>query len=232
MPQPTDHPAGINSEARRYSKAGHVLDLLRADILSNALAPGQKLTFQFLGQRYEAGLSPLREALCQLVGLGLVKLENQRGFSVAPMSGEDLVFIIAMRRHVETEGLRLSIRNGGESWRRQLRQAISSFDEVGAMAGDLSPIDQPWSDAHRRVHYTYISACGSHALLHLFGQVHDQFVRYRHITLPTHSWMAATARDHDEIAAAAMAGDESTAIARLNAHLNDIAQVVLSNFSA
>jgi DNA-binding GntR family transcriptional regulator len=62
---------------------------LRHDILDGTLAPGLKLRFEMLRERYGVGASTLREALTRLVGDALVTSEEQRGFRVAEVSLDD-----------------------------------------------------------------------------------------------------------------------------------------------
>ena len=63
--------------------AGRVLALMRSDILELRLEPGSKLLFEALREKYDVGLSPLRESLSRLVVEGLVVGEDRRGFRVA-----------------------------------------------------------------------------------------------------------------------------------------------------
>lgn len=87
-----------NSYGSSFSKASEALRRMRADIVAGALKPDQKLSFKYLVSRYGVGTSPLREALCQLAGQGLVDLESQRGFRLAPVSKADLMDVISLRR--------------------------------------------------------------------------------------------------------------------------------------
>src|ERR687889_597433 len=71
--------------------SGRVLALMRNDILELRLEPGSKLLFEALREKYDVGLSPLRESLSRLVVEGLVVGEDRRGFRVAPMTEEDYI---------------------------------------------------------------------------------------------------------------------------------------------
>jgi DNA-binding GntR family transcriptional regulator len=64
---------------------------LRADILAGVLAPGSRLLFADLGDRYHASMGVLREALTRLAGEGLVDSEPQTGHRVMSLSAADLV---------------------------------------------------------------------------------------------------------------------------------------------
>jgi len=68
--------------------ATSIYERLKADILSARLEPGRKLQLRFLMEHYEAGQTPLREALNRLTTEDLVIGREQRGFSVKPISLE------------------------------------------------------------------------------------------------------------------------------------------------
>lgn len=176
------------------------------------------------------GTSPLREALCHLVGQGLVLLEAQRGFRVAPVSAQDLADVACIRRHAEIHALALSIERGNARWRVQLRAATDRFSSVAAKAGDQRPIDERWEEIHRRFHFALIGACGSPILLRFCKQIYHRFDRYRRIAISVQSMMAGPARDHHEITAAALSGDSPLAQALLARHIEDNTEVILANF--
>lgn len=66
--------------------ANQVLRRLQGDILSGRFAPGTKLRQKDLGDAYGTSGSAVREALTQLVSIGLVVAEPQRGFRVSEAS--------------------------------------------------------------------------------------------------------------------------------------------------
>jgi GntR family carbon starvation induced transcriptional regulator len=223
--------AGETGHVAPNSKSSFVLRELRRDIVSGALKPNQRLSFGFLTGQYHVGVSPLREALCLLVGRGLVELESQRGFRVAAVSVQDLDDVIAVRGHIEIYALGLSIDRGDDAWRRRLRDATAQFTTVAAKVGDQRPIDEDWQIIHRSYHFALIGACNSPTVLEFCKQIYDRFDRYRRLSLPTQSFMAGPARDHHEITEAAIAGRREQAQDLLRRHITDIADVVAANFS-
>src|SRR5205085_6496812 len=72
-------------ETAKETLASHVYDRLRQDIISVAIEPGEKLHIRSLCERFEVGLSPMREALSRLSSERLVAQSDHRGFAVAPM---------------------------------------------------------------------------------------------------------------------------------------------------
>lgn len=212
------------------SKASYVLRRMKQEILSGALEPEQKLAFGMLTARYGVGVSPIREALFQLLVGNLVALESQRGFRVASVSRADLEDVAAMRCHIEIYALGLSIERAGEAWRARLRQALADFLRIAAKAGDLRCIDEEWQEIHRHFHFSLIGACGSPILLQVCAQIYDRFDRYRRLAVPNQSYMAGTAGDHRTLAGLAAAGEREKAQALLKRHIEDISEVVIANF--
>ena len=82
---------------------------IRRDIVRGGLAPGQPLRMAPMSERYQMGFSPLREALTRLQSERLVVSVALRGFSVAPLSMNEMWDAINTRIHIETEALRLAI---------------------------------------------------------------------------------------------------------------------------
>jgi len=203
---------------------------LRADILSARLCPGTKLRIQFLKERYGIGISPLRDALAQLAGDGLVILETQRGFRVAPVSRDDLHDIAEARKRIELTALEMSIECAGEDWRRRVRAAHVSFCKVKQKVGDSHPISEDWEQRHRGFHLALLSSCASPTLLHFCAKLHDRFDRYRRLALPSRSHMSALGDDHEAIMDAALNGNRPEAIALLGRHIDDTAALVEQYF--
>ena len=82
---------------------------IRKDIVSGNLAPGTRLRIAKLSKDYDIGASPLREALSKLSSEFLVNFEAQRGFSVAPVSAQDLRDISQIRCDLESEAVARAI---------------------------------------------------------------------------------------------------------------------------
>ena len=76
---PPEEDAGRSLTIRAYSK-------LRAQIISGALAPGQRLKVETLRDLLEVGATPIREALSLLTSDGLVERLDKRGFRVSEVS--------------------------------------------------------------------------------------------------------------------------------------------------
>ena len=95
---------------------------LRADILAVRLQPDAELPLKILSYRYDVGLTPLREALTLLSGVGLV-VHDRRGFRVAPVSRAEFAGCRGMPPAAGRHGARARhpqrhTPNGGGAWAR------------------------------------------------------------------------------------------------------------------
>ena len=197
--------------------------LLREDILSGRLAPGEKLLIEHLKDRYEVGAGTLREALSRLVSEAMVSAEGQRGFTVAPITLEDLMDITNVRVQVETEALRTSIRHGDEQWRRQLRVA---YESLSVLEQPLLPDNvQRWETANARFHEALLAACNSNWTLRLVRQLTQHGERYRRYAIGLHS-NRDVHTEHALIFDSAMAGQDARAALALEAHIRATPELI------
>ena len=212
-----------------------MLQRLRADILSTDLAPGSKLALHHLARQYGIGVTPLRDALGQLAGDGLVVMESQRGFRVAPVSVQDLRDVCDIRLRVELMALDLAFDradatpDSGPEWDRRMKQAHAAFIHIKARVGEDAPITAQWEEAHRELHMTLLSASASPTLMRICRQIHDRIHRYRRIALPTKSYMGGISDDHFEISKAAYRRDRRTCKALLERHIVESNRLIEEN---
>ncbi len=78
-----------------------VRDRLRSDILAGRIAPGTRLKITELAERYGLSHMPVREALQQLQGEGLVTLSPNRGASVRRMDAQFIRSLFDIREALE-----------------------------------------------------------------------------------------------------------------------------------
>lgn len=159
-------------------------ETIRGDILSGDLAPGTKLRFEMLRERYAVGSSTLREALTRLVGEALVTSEEQRGFRVASISLEDFGDLSRTRKLVEIEALRQSIIFGDDIWEGNVVAAFHRLSKVEEKLPEGPERQQDeFEERNREFHYALIAACPSRWLKYMHGILFQQSERYRRISL-------------------------------------------------
>ncbi len=222
----------LASDSHTDTLTDSVRQALRRDILSLVLAPGAHLSIRELRTRYAVGATPIREALWNLVGVGLVETEAQHGFKVADASKEKLLGIMALRQQVEPWALAVAMRSGGAQWRRTVEEAYTAFHRKDSKVGDQRPIDPQWEELHRHFHLSLVEGCGMPILLRTVMGWHEQTDRYRRMASPNLGYTVAAMTDHENLYEAARAGDIEAATTMLHRHIADTMTRHLSYFDA
>ena len=200
--------------------AERAASLLRRDILTGRLAPASKLVITDLAEGYTIGATPLREGLSRLVSEGLVRATGQKGFRVAEVSREDLSDIIRMRSVIESEALRLSIRDGGDEWEAGIVASLYRLKRFAERGPKVfrSEIDN-FEAVHKAFHTALIAACGSRRMLEQHSALYDQTYRYRRRMLEGVPDLDEFCANHDQLAALALTRDADEGCKRLCAHI-------------
>jgi DNA-binding GntR family transcriptional regulator len=197
---------------------------LREDILSGALAPGEKLLVEHLKLRYAVGAGTVREAISRLVSEAMVVAEGQRGFTVTPISLEDLSDVTNVRVAVETDALRSSIRSGDDFWRNRL---CIAYDKLSALEQPLEDENvRLWEQANAEFHEALLSACGSPWTLRVVRQLTQHAERYRRYAIGLHTGRDVHA-EHAQIFEAAIGGQDARAALALEAHIRATPELLM-----
>lgn len=197
---------------------------LKNDIVHGRLAPNSRLAVRQLSDNYNIGASPIREALHRLVGEGLVIAIGQRGFRAAPISRTDLQDLTRTRAMIETEALRQSMRNGGDTWEAGVVAAYYQLSKVERGLGPISDFPE-WERRNQTFHRALVAACDSRWLQRLLGILHDQHRRYRYLSVQSGA-NRHVADEHAALREAALNRDEEAATRILTAHIERTANTV------
>jgi DNA-binding GntR family transcriptional regulator len=192
---------------------------IRRDIMEGALPPASRLKMEDLKVRFDAGFSPIREALSKLVGEGLVEFETNRGFRVTPLTRQDLADIAVARRGVEIEALRMSMLNGDDRWEAGVVSAIHLYRRRSEGAFTTPESLRAWEEAHDGLHAAMIAACGSSRLLSFQRQLQDQHLRYRRLIVVPEVSPDAHVEEHERLVALVLARDVEGALEHASRHL-------------
>lgn len=208
------------------------LQRLRRDIVSGRLPPGSKLRIAELAERYGAGASPLREALSQLVGDGLVRVIGQRGFSVPDLSLAELNDIADWRAKLECEALALSMKNRSVAWEADVVAAHYRLTNIKDDDGDCEDsFGDLWERRHWAFHFALYKACGSVWLLRFCETLAEQGERYRRAFVTYDAIDPRIEKEHDEILKAVLADRPDDAVATLKTHIGRAADLAKANLT-
>jgi DNA-binding GntR family transcriptional regulator len=201
---------------------------LRQDIIEGKHMPGTRMRVEHLKDHYGVGAGTLREALSLLVSDALVYSEGQRGFWVSPISLADLEDITRTRILLETEALRISIRNGTDDWEAGLMAAFHRLTKVEEKLNKSAAEFRDWEKRNRSFHEALIAACDSRWLRYLIGILYRQSERYRCFALGSDGKRNVHA-EHQEIYDSVMDRDEKRASAALELHISTTLFVLREN---
>jgi len=196
-------------------------DRLRQDIILGALKPGAKLKLEILSRAYDVSVNTMREALSRLAAEGLVVVEGQKGFTVLPVSMEDLRQITEMRQLLECHALRQSIGRADLDWEARVVGAYHKLSKVEALVEiDPERYGDDWERYNQEFHAALIANCHSRWLRLYHKAMYDHSQRYRMLSLKTKPFpRSQSAEEHRRILDAALARDADAAAGLLAQHI-------------
>lgn len=213
----------MNDDAT-VSQAERAYQRLRSEILHGDLMPGERLRAADLQDRFQLGLTPIREALMRLSSENLVEAETNRGSRVTDASLAELSDLMATRRIIERECLTAAMAKGDAHWEAEIVAAmhVLSRTPLPATAQDRAAATL-WETQHRRFHFALVKACSSEWLLRFWSTLVDNSERYRKVRLLHHRDTDAKVRDinaeHTAIMKAVLKRDVVRATKLMDQHL-------------
>lgn len=215
------------AEETKETLASHVYDRLRQDIITVAIEPGEKLHIRSLCDRFDVGLSPIREALSRLSTEGLVAQSDHRGFAVKPLSEEDLVDLTRARCWLNELCIRKSIENGDATWEENVVLAFHRLSRTPRFeAGNEHERSPAWERAHRNFHTSLINGSGSRRLEQYCEHLFDSSERYRHVGRRAGIKGGNRDEEHRALMEAVVARDAEAAARLITAHFERTAELV------
>jgi DNA-binding GntR family transcriptional regulator len=197
-----------------------VYDRIRSDILSGQIAPGSKLQFAGLKERYASSMGVLREALTRLTADGLVEGLSQQGFRAMSLSLDDLEDLIAARLLIETRVFAESVRHGDLAWETNVVAAHHRMERTPKTDdAEHSPVTQAWADAHQEFHEALCSAAPSRRLREIAASLRATAEVYRRWSMPLETEPRNVSDEHRELLDLAIARDADAAVEALSRHL-------------
>ena len=219
--------AATANGAAGVTRASAVYEQLRADITRGVLEPGSKLRVTAMCARYDVGASPLREALNRLSAEGLVARTDQRGFSVAAVSWDELPILTLNRIQLESLALSESIDLRDADWEHELALLVHRLSRTPrSLAPDRYVPNPQWESLHRSFHRTLLARCPSRWLKMFCETLTDEAYRFRQLAAGKVFGSRNEHAEHTAIFEAAIDGRVDEAVRLLREHYTRTAQVV------
>ncbi|GAA4380738.1 GntR family transcriptional regulator [Paeniglutamicibacter cryotolerans] len=210
----------------RESASERVRALIRTQILTAVLRPGEIVFEAGLALQYGLSKTPVREALQMLTVEGLVTVLPRRGYMVRTLSFNDVRDVMELRLILEPALVASAARNATDALARDLRALLErQFD-----------LDLPLADrlqAASEFHVACVRASRNDRAASLVRILSDEVNRLHHLMPLVEVHVASQAeRDaHEAIFDAVTRGDAAAAQEHMRAHLLEANAAMVAAFS-
>lgn len=187
---------------------------VRASIIAGHMSPGGLYSAPIIATRYEVSVTPVREALLDLVKEGLLTPVRNKGFRVVEPSEQDLDEIAKVRDLLEPAAVAEVARNATAEQLGLLRLLAAEISRY-AKQGDI----EEYLQADRNFHLALIAATGNSRLVEIIARLRGQARLFGLQKIAEAGQLEASSRDHDELIAAIENRDPRLAEEIMRAHL-------------
>ena len=188
-------------------------EVLRAAIVSSRFRPGDALQENGLVSEMGISRTPIRAALQRLAVEGLVTIAARRGASVRWLGYDEARDLHEVRRVIEGESAALAARRRSAKVASRLRAVVA-----GSSTGD-GPTPRSLLINHR-FHEGIADLAGNRRLAEMIRNTIDLISLWRVEALDQGLRFRGTTEEHGAILDAILDGDEATARALMQAHID------------
>lgn len=200
-----------------------VVDLLREEIITGELPPGQQLKQDVLCAEFATSPAPVREALRQLESEGLVIHRPNHGAFVAEITPDDLLgLLMPVRLAIESHAVPKAAVQLGPDGFGELEAIIDTM-RAAAAEGNLTLL----TELDVRFHEITVRASGSAQALQLWRSVQPRIRAQIYRLAPRHADLEEIVLEHRELLDVIRAGDEDRLRGLLKEHVVGSARQLL-----
>ncbi|WP_372620362.1 GntR family transcriptional regulator [Falsiroseomonas sp.] len=201
------------------SRQETVAAALRLDILRGRASAGSRLDIDEIAARHGVSRTPVRDALKQLEGEGLVQVLPYRGVEVTRLSGEDLRELFSIRIALERLAVARAAANVSLAELEGLRKILRRMDRARGR-------DQSWTTLNTSFHDAVHAASRSPRLIEMIRVQRtnvDRYVRAGAADLGTE----AQQQEHWALLESLAARDAAAAQSVIERHLTRTAETLV-----
>jgi DNA-binding GntR family transcriptional regulator len=196
---------------RRSEQPG---DEIEERIATGLYRPGMRLDEQELAAEFGVSRTPIREALIQLAGAGLIDMRPRRGAIVAEVGPARLCEMFELMAEVEAMCGRLAARRINEQEQRELLEAHRAC-EAARDAHDPDAYYRLNEVFHQRIY----TASHNGFLAEQANALHRRLRPYRRLQLRVRDRIESSYSEHQAVVDAILSGDGELAAERLREHV-------------
>ncbi len=197
----------LSSQVKRF-----LLD----QIVKGDLVPGERIVESRLAKELDISQSPVREALRDLVGLGLVEIESRRGARVRQPTAKELRDVSEVRAEIDALAARLATPRLDEATVEELKLCHRTMSECHERRDFIG-----MTEADARFHQLIAEASGNGAVWRVFGQLEPFARTFITLTSPDVE-VEGILKQHEGILEALVSGDADLAACRAHDHQTSV----------
>jgi DNA-binding GntR family transcriptional regulator len=213
--------AGKGGRRRESQSVSAVHDRIRDAILYGQLEAGAAIPQHLLADQFEAGRTPLREALRMLQREGLVVAEPNHPVRIAPLSADDYEELYVRRISLEAIAIRIAVPLLTSHDLAELEAAMAKMTHYHAAQDE-----QGFRAPHHAFHHRLVAGAGPNISAEI-DTIADHSERYR-LAFGAYGGGLDRQAEHRRILDAAKEGDPDLAADRLGEHYAHTASLVFS----
>ena len=193
---------------------------LRAALVTGGMRPGVVYSAPTLAQKFGVSATPVREAMLDLAGEGLVEPVRNKGFRVSELTDQDLDEITYLRQLIEVPTV-ADVAAAMDETTRARAQALRPMAHAIvrlARAGDLLN----YVEADRQFHLALLELSGNRHLVDLVANLRARSRLYGLQELADRGELARSAAEHEEIVELVLAGRADDVAALMRSHIGHV----------
>lgn len=191
-----------------------IYNVIRQDILSQRLKPGEKLTTKTLQEKLGVSSTPIREALTRLQQDGLIEYQPNVGMRVVRLTRKDLEDIFSLMIEFDVIAMKFSCRS---SKRADMVDTLRRVQVEAAVRLENAELER-WETLSDDFHLVFYRFADNSRLNIAAERTRMQFTIYSNAYQSDETNRREIQREHDQILHYLEAGDDETAEAALRRH--------------
>ncbi len=159
-----------------------IYQILRADILSQRIPLGEKLTLKNLKEQFGVSTTPIREALTRLTEEGLVNHYSNIGVNVISLTERDLTELYQFMGNLDRLAILYSAKHpAGEQICRELEAVIAVTNAIESKEALLQEDIPKWIEHSDRFHLIFYDYCSNQRLTLAAEKLRSQLTIFSNI---------------------------------------------------
>ena len=207
--------------------AEQAYSLIREEILSTRLMPGQQIVQKPLAEKYGLGLTPVRDALQRLAHEGLVQAIPRSGYVVSHITFSDVRELFELRTVLETAAVRLAVARASDEELRVIAEK-ANFSYVYSDHQDYSR----FLARNQEFHCAVAALSGNRRLMETLERTLDGLTRVFHFGLDLRDSADEMRGEHIELVDTLLRRDADAAAAVTGSQISRSVQRVMEALSS